>query len=179
MEDHGDYIEFVRDATAGRFSFTANIVLLVALGLLALPYLLENLTFDATQLQIVAGATGLLGLLIKTTRTKVQFDIREKKMRTHNHVLGLRLGKWRKIEPLTDICLITKKYQFSNQRGMSDGNSSMVYELFLFSADKKQKYYLMWTPEKEVAEKIMKDLQRHFRFEETTYTPKRVLRERR
>ncbi|NVK27033.1 MAG: hypothetical protein HWE14_03255 [Flavobacteriia bacterium] len=174
MEHQGDYIEFVRDATAGRFNFTANLVLLVALGLVALPYLSEDLPISQTKLQTIAGAAGLIGLLIKTTRTKVQFDIRGRRMRTHNHILGLRLGRWRKIEPLTDICLITKKYQFSNQRGMNDGNSSKVYELFLFSKDKRKKYYLMWTPNKEVAEKVMKELQRYFRFEETTYTPKRV-----
>ncbi len=157
-------IEFIRDPDVTNRYQTIGIVLITAgLGVGVLP-IIDSEAAETTSM-VGASIMLLLGLIIFFVRTKVQLDPEKYTARTHNHLFGIRLGKWESLEPFQFISIKAKRVGYNNHRGMRSELTETRFEVILLSKSKRNRYLLVTTENEAHARHILNLVEDAFKFD--------------
>ncbi len=106
-----------------------------------------------------------MGVAVYFTRTKVQFDLNEQRVRTHNHLFGFRFGKWEPLSKFNFITIRARKVGYNNHRGMRAEITETRYEVMLLTGNKRGKYLLLSTEDELRARSTLNTIEEAFPFD--------------
>ena len=116
----------------------------------------------------------LLGILLSFTTTGVRIDKENKKYMSYNRFYGIEFGKWKSMENICFLSILTKNlgYAIRSQGQLGDESTAKHYEIYLLNENHRFKLLINRTKSKNKSTEYAKELEEQLGFKLVTYSPK-------
>ena len=116
----------------------------------------------------------LLGILLSFTTTGVRIDKETKKYLSYNRFFGFEIGKWKSMEGICFLSILTKNlgYTIRTKGQLGDESTDKHYEIYLLNENHRFKLLINRTKNKNKSIEYAKKLEEELGFELVIYSPK-------
>ncbi len=115
----------------------------------------------------------LLGILLSFTTTGVRIDKENKKYLAYNRFYGIEFGKWKSLENICFLSILTKNlgYTIRTRGQLGDESKAKHYEIYLLNENHRFKLLIHRTKSKDKSSEYAKELEELLDYKLVIYSP--------